>query len=292
MNNYLRMLMAGVSPMAMMLREGADGGGGGGGDAGAADASMGGDAAKTPESVLFPNEKPAGETKASADPAGTAKADDTKPGDDWKEYVPDATKSQEENARLKAEHDKTKPAEKKDDAADKVPDDGKYVLKMPEGVEVDQALLDAIGPEFKAANLTKAQAQKVADAFIKVQQERATKYGETPAGQQAMAMHGYNAEYGQPDTWSEMAATDKEIGGTKWDASRKAAVRAVNTFGTPELKKYLNASGGGNHPELIRFMAKAGELIKEDQPAGGGLGGQGKPADASHILFPNDVPKG
>jgi hypothetical protein len=66
----------------------------------------------------------------------------------------------------------------------------------------------------------------------------------------------------------------------------------VDRLGTPALKEYLNASGGGNHPELIRFMAKAGAMIAEDNPASGGAGGAGKPAEAAYTLFPSDAPKG
>ncbi len=50
---------------------------------------------------------------------------------------------------------------------------------------------------------------------------------------------------------------------------------ATSTDGTPALAEYLKWSGGGNHPELIRIFAKAGALIKEDQPStekGGGGG--------------------
>jgi hypothetical protein len=39
-------------------------------------------------------------------------------------------------------------------------------------------------------------------------------------------------------------------------------------------------------------MAKVGAMIKEDSPATGGAGGDGKPAEAAHVLFPNDKPKG
>lgn len=221
-----------------------------------------------PETVLFPSDdgKPA-DQPASDPPAG-----------DWKEYEADPSKSDEENATAKAEHDKAKPAPKSDDPADKVPEDGKYALTMPEGVEVDQALLDELGPEFKELGLTNAQAQKLADKFIASQQAKAEKQGE--------------AWSSTVTKWADDAKADKDIGGDKWEATVSASQRAVKQFGTPALREYLNASGGGNHPELIRFMAKVGSMIKEDSPAGSGAEGSGKPADAAHILFPSDAPKG
>src|SRR6516165_2684526 len=52
--------------------------------------------------------------------------------------------------------------------ADVVPD--AYELKAPEGQQFDAALLTSLAPTFKELGLTNAKAQKLADAFIKVQQ--------------------------------------------------------------------------------------------------------------------------
>lgn len=249
----------------------AEGGGSGGGEGG----NEGGSTA--PEMILFGGDNAddkagAGDDKAGDDKAGAA---------DWKEYENDPSKTDEENAAAKAEHDKTKPAgddKSKDDPANQVPEDGKYELTMPDGIELDAELLGAVSPRFKELGLTRAQAQALTDDFIKVQQERATKqtqeWGERIAG------------------WADEAKKDKEIGGDKWNTTVTNATRFTNTFGTPALKDYLNASGGGNHPELIRAFAKAGELIREDSPPTGGAGGAAKPAEAAHILFKDDVPKG
>lgn len=244
-----------------LLRNTGEGGGGGGGDPAPANPPAA-DPAPAPDagSVLFPTDKP-------ADP----------PAGEWKEYVPDPAKSDEENAAAKAEHDKTKPADP-NDPANKVPEDGKYDLKMPDGVELDTELATALGPEFKDLGLTNAQAQKLVDKYISIQQARAEKQSE---------------DFGKiVSGWADTARKDPEIGGDKWDASVQSARRAVDRLGTPALKEYLNASGGGNHPELIRFMAKAGAMIAEDNPASGGAGGAGKPADPAYTLFPSDAPKG
>lgn len=220
------------------------------------------------ENVLFPNEgeqPPAAPTDAPAAVAG-----------EWKEYEADPAKSAEENAAAKAEHDKAKPAET--DPADKVPEDGKYDLKMPDGVELDADLAAALGPDFKDLGLTNAQAQKLVDKYIATQQDRAAKQTEAWAG--------------TVQKWADDAKADKEIGGAKWDQTVAASRRAVGKLGSPELREYLNASGGGNHPEMIRFMAKVGAMISEDSPANGGAGGQGKPVDHAYALFPSDAPKG
>ncbi len=252
-------------------------GGGGAGDTGAADtgATGGNGTPAAPENILFPNE---GKGDQQQQQGGEQKPDQL--AGDWKEYQDDPAKSAEENARLKAEHDKTKPADdkNKDDPANKVPEDGKYELKMPDGVELDAELASALGPEFKDLGLTNAQAQKLVDKYIAIQQQR----GEKQAENWSTTIQ----------EWADNAKADKEIGGVNWDKTVNNAQRAVKELGSDALKEYLNASGGGNHPEVIRFMAKVGAMIKEDNPAKGGAEGAGKPVDPAHILFPNDAPKG
>lgn len=245
------------------------GSGGGAGDPPAAVVTPPADAG----SVLYPAD--AGKVEAPVEPDAAKPAGDP-PAVEWKEYETDPAKTAEENAAAKVEHDKTKPAA--DDPSDKVPEDGKYALTMPEGVEVDQELLDELSPEFKAAGLTGKQAQALTDKFIAKQQARMKAQGEG----WAKTVSG----------WVDEAKKDPEIGGAKWDGTVKSASGVVNKYGTPGLKEYLNASGGGNHPEMIRFMATVGALIGEDNPAISENPGKKVKADTAETLYPDDKPKG
>ena len=225
---------------------------------------------------------PAPASAPAADPASTMFPSDAPPsGDpapapaDWKEYVADPAKSDEENAAAKAEHDKTKPSPAAD-PADVVPEDGKYVLTMPEGVEVDQALLDAVSPAFKEIGLTTKQAQALTDKFIAHQQAVA-------AGQ--METFGKTVE-----GWLTEAKADPEIGGAKWTETNAAVDRVMAKFGNDALRVYMNSTGAGNHPEVIRLISKFGAMISEDVPASDNPQGKGKPVEVAHALFPNDVP--
>lgn len=222
-------------------------------------------------SILYPDDPatpPADQT--TEPPAGDA--------GEWKEYEADPAKSDEENAAAKAEHDASKPADKGEDPADTVPEDGKYDLKMPEGVEVDAAMLDQFSPTFKELGLTTKQAQALADKFIEAQ----TKNGEAQAQGWTKTVEG----------WVNQAKTDPEIGGPKWDATVKDASGIVKRFGNDALREYLNASGAGNHPEMIRFMAKVGAVIGEDRPAISENPGKKVAQDTAAILYPDDQPKG
>lgn len=214
-------------------------------------------------SVLYPDDNPAPAEGAEAKPAEPAAG----------EFVPDPDKSDEENAAAKAEHDA-----KNADPADTVPEDGKYNLSMPDGVELDQALLDEVAPQFKELGLTTKQAQALTDKFIAAQSKRA----EAQADTWAQTITG----------WVDTAKADPEIGGAKWDSTVKTASGVVGKFGSPELKEYLNASGAGNHPEMIRFMAKVGAVISEDNPAISENPGKTVARDSAAILYPDDQPKG
>jgi len=238
------------------------------GAAGGAGDVAGGDAG----SVLYPNDPAPGadgtEVTGGTDTVAGG-ADTTEGSAGWKEYVDDPAKTAEENASAKAEHDKTKPAEA--DPLDAVPE-GDYTLTLPDDLPVDDALLGALTPAMKKAGITGKQANVLAEAFASQKKAEYEAFGKTVAD------------------WAKQAEADKEIGGANWDTTKASAIKVVERFGTPALREYLNQTGAGNHPEMIRLMAKVGAVISEDNPTGNS---QGKVTrDAVSVLYPDDQPKG
>lgn len=75
---------------------------------------------------------------------------------------------------------------------------------------------------------------------------------------------------------------DKEIGGDKLTASLSKAQQALETFGTPELKEYLNETGLGNHPELVKAFVKIGKAMSEDNMVSAANTGQ---RSAAEVLY-------
>jgi len=63
------------------------------------------------------------------------------------------------------------------------------------------------------------------------------------------------------------------------------AKKALDSFGTPELRTLLNESGIGNHPELIRFMVRAGKAISSDTFVAGERGAAGARRDLASNLY-------
>ncbi|RYM69604.1 peptidase [Serratia liquefaciens] len=168
----------------------------------------------------------------------------------------------EKDAKEKADKEAAEKAEKEKKPA--APE--KYEFAAPEGQELDANALSVFEPIAKELGLTQEQAQKLVDIYPQIQQ------------QQAEAWSKQIAE------WGEQVKADKEIGGDKFNASVGLAQRALDQFGNPELREYLNASGLGNHPALVRFCAKVGKSMAEDSFVVPNQGGQRSTAD---ILYGN-----
>lgn len=122
----------------------------------------------------------------------------------------------------------------------------KYEFKMPEGVDLDTAAADEFSAIAKELKLSQADAQRIADVATKMQQKQAEAQVATVKG------------------WADQCKTDKEFGGDNLEQNMSVARKAIDTFGSPELKALLNTSGLGNHPEVVRFAFKAGKAISED----------------------------
>ena len=72
--------------------------------------------------------------------------------------------------------------------------------------------------------------------------------------------------------WANQSKSDQEFGGESLDTNLEIAKQALNAFGTDALKSLLSESGLGNHPEIIRFMYRAGKAISEDSYVGNSEG--------------------
>lgn len=166
------------------------------------------------------------------------------------------TKSLKTISRMKKDGDKPEGAPEK------------YEFQAAEGVELDTEALKEFEPVARELNLTNEQAQKLVDAYPKilagVQQRQAEAWQKTT------------------EQWAADVKADKEIGGDKLISNLSAAQRALDQFGTPELKEYLNTTGLGNHPDLVKTFVKIGKAMSEDGMVTGGNEGQ---RSAAEVLY-------
>lgn len=143
-----------------------------------------------------------------------------------------------------------------------------YEFKAPEGKEFSPEVIGAFSEVAKELNLSQDDAQKVIDKI-------APAFAERQANALAQAS----------TAWAESAKTDKEFGGDKLPENLAVAKKALDTFGTPELRTLLNDSGLGNHPEIIRAFYRAGKAISEDRFVGGGA--KDASIDPAKRMFPS-----
>jgi hypothetical protein len=109
---------------------------------------------------------------------------------------------------------------------------------MPEGMEVDKALLDKAVPLFKELNLTQEDAQKLIDLQSGTVQEGA---------QAQVEAHNQVLE-----SWDKEIKADPEFGGDKFDENLGIAKQGLDAVGSDGLKDFLRESGAGSHPEVIK----------------------------------------
>lgn len=140
----------------------------------------------------------------------------------------------------------------------------KYEFKAPEGKEFAADTIKDFSEIAKELNLSQEAAQKLLD-----------KMAPSIEARQVQQLEAIRNE------WADAAQVDKEFGGEKLNENLAVAKKALDAFGSPELRALLNESGLGNNPEVIRFMYRAGKAMSEDTFVGNspGADGKGNPKD-------------
>ncbi|EMR6446139.1 peptidase [Citrobacter freundii] len=220
------------------------------------------------------NEQPAdgGAAPAPSEPSAPAAdtpapaGDPAKPEGDKPQLGAEGDKPQEEKPA-----DGDKPEEENPDDKEQKPEGApeKYEFKPAEGQELDTAALEQFEPIARELNLTNEQAQKMVDLY-------GTKIMPMVQQQQVEAWQKTTEQ------WAADVKADKEIGGDKLTSNLSAAQRALAQFGTPELKEYLEGTGLGNHPELVKAFVKVGKAMSEDGMVTGKESGQ---RSAAEVLY-------
>jgi hypothetical protein len=126
----------------------------------------------------------------------------------------------------------------------------KYELTAPEGTELDSKAVELFEPVARELGLSNDQAQKLAGLWPQLQEQMQNRQAES-WGQQV-------------EQWAADTKADKEIGGDKLTVSVGHAQKALDTFASKEFREFLDSTGLGNHPEMVRAFAKVGKLMSED----------------------------
>lgn len=130
---------------------------------------------------------------------------------------------------------------------------------MPEGVAFDQEGFDAVEPVLRDLNLTQDQAGKLMTAYAEkivpmIEKRTADRFDESAAELSANLARDLQA--------------DPEVGGKNLKESQAYAAKAIAHF-IPKgdersaFSTFLNESGLGNHPLLMRVVSGAGRTLAE-----------------------------
>lgn len=116
-----------------------------------------------------------------------------------------------------------------------------------EGMEIDPAFIDRYGALAKKYGMDRENAASLLKEAAAVM----NRMDAETVGEQARK-------------WQSQSRNDREFGGSAIDANLSVAKRALDTYGTPELRELMEVTGMGNHPEVIRFFFRVGKTLAED----------------------------
>ncbi|BBB13648.1 hypothetical protein [Sphingopyxis sp. FD7] len=159
-----------------------------------------------------------------------------------------------------------------------------------EGVELDPEMVAEAEPILRELNLSNDAAKKFVPIAAKMM-DRAVE-----ATVNDIVAKG-NA---QRKEWLDSAKAAEDIGGAKWDATMHMAAKGLDALGFVKADKdknveahpfrlALEATGFGNHPDMIRMAAKLGELVSEDGDfVRANASSPAAKDDVAKRLYPND----
>ena len=145
-----------------------------------------------------------------------------------------------------------------------------YALKLPDGSLLDAKAVEGIASFAKEQGLSQTQAEK-----LLLREHEAV----------ARFVEGQNESLNtSTKQWVEQVQNDSELGGVELPKNVETAKRAIMVFGSEELKKQLNESGLGNHPEFVRFCYRVGKAMANDSFERGGSGTSSK-KDMAEVFY-------
>jgi hypothetical protein len=118
-----------------------------------------------------------------------------------------------------------------------------YEFNMPEGRELDKGMVDRFTPVLKELKIGQDGAQKLASLLVEDQIAKEKAYAEITEG------------------WKQ--ETIKTLG-TDYQSKLASASKFIDKFGSDEVRKVLNDTGLGNHPQIVQMFINAGKHFGND----------------------------
>lgn len=170
-----------------------------------------------------------------------------------------------------------KPDETKTEGGEKKPEEGEKKDEpqgapeqyedfiAPEGLKYDDQFIGTFKDAAKELNLSQKQAQHLLDKCAPV-----------------LAQRQIDQIKAVSDSWVERTKTDKEIGGENWTRAASDIARVRDKFGVnadgkmdPDIQEFMQTPIG-NHPGLLKLLARVGRAFGEADFLRGSVDKDGK----------------
>lgn len=149
------------------------------------------------------------------------------------------------------------------------------VFTMPNGFALSEGNNSKIAAFGKKYNLTQEAAQELVNFGVDFSKEIAEMHKTKSSADFALKREG----------WVESIKADKDFGGEKFSETANRARRAVKAFGDPELIKFLEDEGYGDHPALVRAFARIDRKINAEASFIEGGSPNSNNSNAADVLF-------
>lgn len=138
--------------------------------------------------------------------------------------------------------------------------EGDYELTgLPEGTEIDTRALEAVSPVAKEMGLSNEGLSKIAGVYAEKVLPQVVEDLTDRLQRDVAAQHA---------TWANEAAelvkTDPVFEGRPLPEVQKVAAKFIDRFGGEDFRKFLDVTGLGNHPAMIKIAYQGGNAISED----------------------------
>ncbi len=154
---------------------------------------------------------------------------------------------------------------------DPAPDPAALELKLPEGVELDAAVMDTFKQTLVDPALSQNErGQKLVDMFVDLQTKAATEQQKAWETTQ--------------EGWLKDIQTDPVMG-KDFAQTTEILGKALDAFGTKEAREAFEITGAGNNPHVVRFVYNMAKALNEGTHVQPGNVAPKGPRTAGAILY-------
>ena len=86
--------------------------------------------------------------------------------------------------------------------------------------------------------------------------------------------------------WIFRSQTDPQLGGPRFEHNLNLAKQVIQQFGNKQFIDFLNVTGHGNHPEVIRIFWKIGQALAKAQAANDDRPLKAAPKTIGELFYP------